>query len=337
MASRLWRCRIAQPGFTIVELLVVIAIIALLVVLLLPAVQQTRESARRVQCQNNLRQFGIALANYESANGYLPSGHDVDPGGGLMYATAHTLLLPFFEEPGLNRLYDQTKTFNQQGPEVLRAVVPSFVCPSNSKPNPESWPALSMVKLPTTFGLTDYIYSKGSTDAWCLPPEKLPSRRRGLFYVNLYTRLVEVRDGTSKTIAMGEGAGGSHWPLCRGFGCSQVRDGAPVASTPWPVGSMGNALLDTVGVLTGSIWGCTVEPMNKRPVTDSWVHLGAMDDCRSSEEGGPHSTANFRSDHAGGAFFLQADVSVLFLSESIDMDVYRGRSTIAGGEFETAR
>ena len=50
--------------------------------------------------------------------------------------------------------------------------------------------------LTTTFGLTDYIYSKGSTDAWCLPPEKLPSRRRGLFYVNLYTRLVEVRDGT---------------------------------------------------------------------------------------------------------------------------------------------
>jgi hypothetical protein len=76
------------------------------------------------------------------------------------------------------------------------------------------------------------------------------------------------------------------------------------------------------------------EKMNKRPVTDTYANLapGSLNDCRASFQVGPHSMANFRSDHAAGAHFLYGDGATRFLSENVDMDLYRRLSTIAGGE-----
>jgi prepilin-type processing-associated H-X9-DG protein len=81
-------------------------------------------------------------------------------------------------------------------------------------------------------------------------------------------------------------------------------------------------------------WGSTLEPINKTPVTDSFYKLSgrAFLDCNASTDGGPHWVSNFRSFHPGRASFLFCDASVQFLSETIDMTVYRGLSTIQGGE-----
>src|SRR5688572_10713150 len=95
------------PAFTLVELLVVIAIIGVLVALLLPAVQAARESSRRVKCQNNMRQIGLAFHNHESSKGVLPPGwNDSTPSRSYIPD-----LLPFFEQTGLLSQYDLTKSW----------------------------------------------------------------------------------------------------------------------------------------------------------------------------------------------------------------------------------
>ena len=324
-----------RRAFTLVELLVVLAIIGVLVALLLPAIQSAREAARRSKCGNNLRQFGHALHNYESSHKHFPPGMITNATGDAVFATAHAILLPYFEEAALNSLWDQSKPFSQQPPAVLATTVSIFSCPSNDEDNPLVLPQVAVFGLPTIYGDTDYVLCKGSTDTWCLNGRQIPGQRRGCFYPNLPTRVSEITDGTSKTFAVGEGVGGPHWPLCHGAGCQtalSLPTGTPLATNAWPIGAVGSAGFAAIGVYTAGIWASTVEPLNKRPVTDSWVDLTAFDDFRSSAEGGPHSAANFRSDHPGGGQFVLADGSVHFVADTIDMPTCRGLSTIAGGE-----
>jgi prepilin-type N-terminal cleavage/methylation domain-containing protein len=325
-----------RNGFTLIELLVVIAIIAILIALLLPAVQQAREAARRIQCRNNLKQFGLALHNYEASHRAFPPVTITSPDGLEVYANANTMLLPYFEQQNLQSLYDSNRPWWGQKPGVAETVIPLFICPSNSKDNPFQIPDLTAVipGLPRKLAATDYIYSRGASDALCLPPGTVPRSEQGVFDANHATRIAEISDGTSNTLAMGEGAGGPLWPLCRGTGCTTPYSG-PAGTQPatgaWIMGSVGAIIVLPMGYITGSMYGCTIERMNKSPVTDSFIDLSATGDCRSSLNGGPHSVANFRSDHAGGVFFLFADGSVQFLSESIDMVLYRRLSTVAEG------
>jgi hypothetical protein len=301
----------------------------------LPAVQAAREAARRNACSNNLKQFGLALSNYECARKHLPPGMLSDPTGSTAYASAHVLLFPYFEEAAVYASWDQNLQFMQQSPQVLAAVVPVFVCPSNDKDNPINLITLAAFGLPTTYGVTDYVLCKGSTDTFCITANMVPRERRGCFYPTLNTRLSEITDGLSNTIAMGEGAGGPLWPTCHGIGCltpPTLPTGPPVATNPWAIGGADRADFEAAGVWFAGIWGCSIEPMNKRPVTDTFIDITALTDCRSSDQGGSHSTANFRSDHPCGAGFLFADGSVHFIVETIDMPTYRAFSTIAGGE-----
>jgi prepilin-type processing-associated H-X9-DG protein len=247
-----------------------------------------------------------------------------------VYACANALLLPYFEQRGLANLYDNGIPSFLQPPHVQEKVVPVFVCPSVSEENPFSLGGPQGPKR----GRIDYAYSRGANDSWCYVGTGRHRPRGGIFGFNLSTGVRNILDGSSNTIAMGEGAGGARWPLCRGYGCATPMDGPKglqVASQPWIRPHVGFAGLAASGRLISSIWGAAAEPMNKNPVTDTYIEEAPIDDCRASYEGGPHTAANFRSDHPGGVSFLFADGSVQFLSESIDMETYRRLASIADG------
>lgn len=128
------RCRIRQPGFTLVELLVVIAIVGILVSLLLPAVQAARESARRSQCANNLRQIVLAMQSYHDSHNVFPPSRFKSPKFGHMVA-----LLPFIEEGNLQSIVDRSApngfadVVNQTAANTLVQIIR---CPSNPEPGP---------------------------------------------------------------------------------------------------------------------------------------------------------------------------------------------------------
>ena len=119
----------ARPAFTLVELLVVIAIIGVLVALLLPAVQAARESARRTQCSNNLRQIGLATQNFNDVRGFLPPSRIWDH-----WATWAVQILPFMEQQNLYSQWDVTNQYYNQPLNVRQQVVPGYLCPSRKRP-----------------------------------------------------------------------------------------------------------------------------------------------------------------------------------------------------------
>src|SRR5262249_32937868 len=139
--NRMSRTSSRRGGFTLIELLVVIAIIAVLIALLLPAVQAAREAARRAQCTNNLKQLGLAMANYESANGSFPLGsfHGTgggDPGwspcNGRHEFSFFIALLPFFEQAPLYNSWNANIHFSfSPNTTVWGTMVNSLVCPSD--------------------------------------------------------------------------------------------------------------------------------------------------------------------------------------------------------------
>ena len=116
--------RRARRGFTLIELLVVIAIIAIMIGLLLPAVQKIREAAARTKCANNLKQMGLAIHNYYDVEKKLPPSRL-----GPQHATWFVLILPYMEQDNLYRQWDLSKTYYEQTPAVQNAFVPAYICP----------------------------------------------------------------------------------------------------------------------------------------------------------------------------------------------------------------
>jgi len=324
-----------RHGFTLVELLVVIAIIGVLLALLLPAVQAAREASRRCDCTNRLRQFGLALQSFHAAHNRFPHPEaTLDPGGLTFKAAPQVRLLPYFEESLLHDLYDQTLPWNVQSSRVAQTSLATFLCPSSTAEPVFQEPLLGPggLNLPCgeKFAALQYVFSKGSTDAWCASGEVTP-QLRGMFEINQRVGFKDLTDGASHTIAMGEADTSA--AICHGPACTEAVEGR-AAQQAWLSGAPGYDVLIGQGFVIGSGFATTAEPLNKSPVTNSFIAVAGLGDCRSSAEGGPHGTSNYRSAHPGGGNFLMADGSCRFENDAISTETYRSLSTLQGGESE---
>lgn len=323
------------PAFTLVELLVVIAIIGLLIALLLPAVQAAREAARRMSCRNNLRQLGIAMHNYHDVHKKFQPGYRLKPNSPSdAIGSANPPLLPYLEQGNVQDLIDPNLPWYMLSPPVVQTVVKTFKCPSDTVGDLDVYPHVAQLGLPVggTFANGSYCVSIGWNDALCFGANfsaRPVTQKSGVFAFHSRTRLADIRDGSSHTFAYGEAASG--FPLCNGIGCTQPLPGE-ISKHGWLIEGAAIEPFYGMGLRYSGGWGSTIEPLNKSPATDSFYDISAYTDCRSSLDGGPHWTSNFRSFHPGGASFLLCDGSVQFVRETIDMTIYRGLSTIQGGE-----
>ncbi len=263
-----------RRGFTLVELLVVIAIIGLLISLLLPAVQAARESARRVKCQNNLRQFAVALHNHADLHGYFPSAYEaagMQPGWGWGAA-----LLPFIEQPALaqaTKLADAAFG-NGQNPALPTAESKThlvlFRCPSDAAP------LLNPIRL--DHALANYRAVSGPSD---MSVFIVDFDYGGAMFQNSRLRLARITDGTSNTLAIGECIFDERKDKRAALWAGMTGVRAPPAAAP--AAAAGNI-----------VWISDV--------------MWSVDDA-TSYVNGPAPQA-FSSRHPGGAFFAFCDGSV---------------------------
>ena len=296
--------KLRRRGFTLIELLVSIAIIAVLIALLLPAVQQARDAARRSQCRNNLKQIGLAIHNYADLNRTLPSGYvstytstgdDLGPGWGW-----GVMLLPQLDQgPAFQRI-----SFSRPIEDTFNATVrvntfPVFLCPSDdAQPR---WPARRYDPVTGTplspiceVGAANYVGMFGTSEPGV--------DGEGVFFRNSSVSFRDVSDGLSSTIFVGER---SH----------------RLGEATW-VGSVTGALLA----------GDPSDGIGQRvPEHGSGMVLGHAGERHGP--GDPRSDANqFYSRHSGGVHFLFGDGHVSFLNSSMDYRTYLALATRAGGE-----
>jgi prepilin-type N-terminal cleavage/methylation domain-containing protein/prepilin-type processing-associated H-X9-DG protein len=315
-----------RRGFTLIELLVVIAIIAILIGLLVPAVQKVREAAARIQCSNNLKQLGLAAHNYHDTFKRLPPGVNqpfvykanppanwtspppVVPG---QYFGVLTALLPFVEQTPLYNQLDLTKNqyANCLGPNSPGAqIVPVYICPSDQLP-------ASNQSTYTTGGKTYYFGANsygGCAGIRSFYTDDMD--RTGIFFINSSVKMAGITDGTSNTFLFGERY---HWDP------NYDKITGPT-SPPGPI-----------NMRTGWAWANTLPGFDYlfgavRPI--NWiVPAGVTTDPGFLYQDDRMSV--FGSGHTGGANFCFADGGVRFLSNATDLvTVLQPLCTRAGGE-----
>ena len=306
-------------GFTLIELLVVIAIIAVLIALLLPAVQQAREAARRVQCKNNLKQIGLAIHNYESSLRLFPPGRLGFP----MVFSAQAQLLPYMDGSSLYNLLDFNKAPSFGTPSApmtqneiaARTTISGYLCPSD----------FGQI-LGNDFGPTNYVACAGNGTGTA----NSINTGNGVMFSRSSVRFRDVTDGMTNTVCFSEqtlGIGGNPSSV----GASPLNAEGEVLEL---VGA--TATTDAACVPGGGTWN------GFRGA--KWLN-GHYGDTIYNHYYGPNSkqfdcgnkSHNFgltaaRSRHEGGVHVLLCDGSVRFISESLDLSIWRGLGSRAGGE-----
>jgi prepilin-type N-terminal cleavage/methylation domain-containing protein/prepilin-type processing-associated H-X9-DG protein len=301
-------------AFTLIELLVVIAIIAILIGLLLPAVQKVREAAARMKCQNNLKQIGLAVHNYHDAYKKFPSGGQpptVTPGSQFSVLAQ---VLPYMEQDNVFRMIDFTRPVQDPANDAPRAVnIPMFRCPSD-KDNP----------MPATGGATNYMANTGAMQFFVIPN---PQLYNGVFYVNTTTKFADILDGTSNTAFFSErlladGSNGIISPI------EDVFFSPADPATP----DQAHQLCQAVDINN---------PANQFPLFMGapWMHHQHRYQHISPPNGRScgfflvgKSTMPPSSRHTGGVNVLLGDGSVRFVRDAVELATWRALGSRNGGE-----
>jgi prepilin-type N-terminal cleavage/methylation domain-containing protein/prepilin-type processing-associated H-X9-DG protein len=350
----------ARRAFTLVELLVVIAIIAVLLGLLLPAVQRVREAANRSRCLNNLHQLGLALHAYHDARNGLPAGMALrtDNVSDAEYS-GFTSLLPFLEQDNTHKLYHFDKVWwDTDNYQAVGLEVKLFYCPSNRVGGAMNLDPIAVqwsCPLPPKAGSLDYAMSRGATGSLFAEKSYTPDDRRtpatvkGLFGIRpieeaeAAVKFTDVTDGLSGTFAIGDAAGGMPGLVVRSLADPNVPAIDPETGQPaimeqtWAAAGAGDPAHPWYGCVlaTTAQYGMAPdpldEPMNRKLLTPSIFTFEVYGDNRSFKNFLP----GFRSRHNGGCNFLFADGSSRFVRQSIAPAAYRALSTIAAGEAVT--
>jgi len=304
-----------KRGFTLIELLVVIAIIAVLIALLLPAVQQAREAARRSQCKNTLKQYGLAMHNYHDTVGVFPYAATRDSGGAKR-RTWVVGIWPYIDQATLYNQWDFTKNFHEAPNAALGAVeVPLYKCPSDNG-----------ATVNNAYKRGNYVLSWGSFRIYREPGDSTsPARTDGigkaLFGFDNATgargaearssKISDITDGTSNTLLMAENRRALDSGDTDTRGALQNDD------------SIGYAFMTLATPNSTS-------PDNPRGCTADTAALAAVGLPCAATPAGWHQAA--RSQHTGGVQALMCDGSVRFVSNNINLNTWQYLATISGNE-----
>ena len=305
-------------GFTLIELLVVMAIISVLIALLLPAVMKAREAARRTTCVNNLKQIGLALANYTEVHGGLPPGYvsfwdpyfrrEVGPGWGWA-----AMILPDLEQkPVYDRIQFNFPIEHRVNLTARLTPIEVFLCPSDDMPR--RWTATEGVVW-VAFGqifqsLLPICDVAGSNYVGVFGIGEPGVDGNGVFYRNSYVRPADITDGMSHTMVVGE---------------RSIHLNAGRGNATW-VGSVPGATL----------WSCAPDPFDPDTGVCKLEDGSGMTLGHTGEGNGPGDLRGdvnqFFSRHGRGANFLFGDGHVRWLDGTMDYTTYKALSTRSESE-----